>query len=102
MNTENNVSLENLSKIRHILKSNIKFGHNNVDNITKMYNSDFDVLIENNNSIIVIDKRDPHHNIVYKNLDIAFSTLHCQFQRSDETYQTQLCSDSMGLQRSGG
>lgn len=107
MNTDNNfclanMSIETLSKIRQILNSNIKYLYNNANNIIKMYNNDFDILIENNDSIIVVDKRDPQHNIVYKNLDIAFSNLRFQFQRNDERYQTQLCFDSMGLQRNGG
>lgn len=92
----------NIHMIRSILcDSNIQIDRVASSTITKIHNPSFEILVKNNKSIVVVDKRNPCQDTIYKNLRLAFNILQHQFQRSDESYQIQSYSDSMAQQQIG-
>lgn len=89
----------NMHMIRGILcDSNVRIDR--ISTLTKFHNPDFEIFVKNNKSIVVVDKRNPSYDTIYKNLRLAFNILQNQFQRNDGNYRIQSYSDSMARQQS--
>ncbi len=80
---------EMINSILSVTNNNVKISNDSENNVYKIHNPAFDILIKNNRSIVVIDKRNPSNTVIYKNLFLAFSNLRNQFRRNGGNYQIQ-------------
>lgn len=80
---------EMISSILSVTSNNVKISNDSENHLYKIHNLAFDILIKNNRSIMVIDKRNPSNTVIYKSLLLAFSNLRNQFQRNGVSYQIQ-------------